>query len=137
VNGVRQPLDVTLGRALVGGSMLVFAATGLGYLMMPGAMLSIVGIESTATAEFLIRTEGVALLAAAGFLTAALDARPARQAVVLACLAGYYVLSSIVDLMAYRDGIVGSLAVPSIAVRFVVGAACAWAAVSLRSGSRA
>lgn len=117
--------------------MVVFAATGLGYLLVPGAMLSVVGIESTATTEFLIRTEGVAMLAAAGFLAAAFDARPARQAVVLACLAAYFVLSSIVDLMAYRDAIVGSLAVPSIAVRLVVGAACAWAAVSLRTRSRA
>lgn len=77
------------------------------------------------------------MLAAAGFLAAALDARSARQAVVLACLAAYFVVSSIIDLMAYSDGIVGPLAVPSIAVHLVVGAACAWAAVSLRTGSRA
>ncbi len=128
---------MTLGRALIGGSMVVFAATGLAYLLVPGAMLSVVGIESTATTEFLIRTEGVALLAAAGFLAATFDARPARRAVVLACLAAYYVLSSIVDLMAYSDGIVGSLAVPSIAVRLAVGVLCVVAAaIGRRSTTR-
>lgn len=117
-----------LGRALVAGSMVVFAIIGLGYLVAPGAMLSVVGIPSSATVEFLMRTEGVALLAGAGFLAATIDARPARQWIVLASLAAYYVLSSLVDLMAFSDGIVGSLAVPSIVVRVIVGALCALAA---------
>jgi hypothetical protein len=118
-----------LGRTLVALSIVVFVMTGLGYILGPGAMLSVVGIESTATTEFLIRTEGVALLAAAGFLSATIDASPRRQWIVLASLAAYYFLSSIVDLLAFNDGIVGSMAVPSVAIRVVVGALCAWAAV--------
>jgi hypothetical protein len=46
----------------------VFAATGLGYILVPALMLSVVGIESATTAQFLLRTEGVALLCTAGFI---------------------------------------------------------------------
>lgn len=127
---------MSLGRALVGVSIVVFAIIGLGYLFAPGTMLSVVGISSTATVEFLMRTEGVALLAGAGFLAATTDARPTRQWIVLSSLAAYYFLSSIVDLLAFNDEIVGSLAVPSIAIRIAVGALCVLAAArSTRSVS--
>ncbi len=99
-------------------------------------MLSVVGIPSSATVEFLMRTEGVALLAGAGFLWAAIDARPTQQRIVLFALATNYVLSSIVDLLAFNDAIVGSLAVPSIVIRLAVGALCVFAAMrSTRSES--
>ncbi len=59
---------MTLARALVLVSIVAFAMTGIGYLVAPGAMLSVVGIGGTPTETFLIRTEGVALIAAAGLL---------------------------------------------------------------------
>ena len=91
-------------------------------------MLSVVGIGGTPTETFLIRTEGVALIAAAGLLWAARGSNQARMRVILISLATYYLIGSAVDLMAFRDGIVGSLAVPSIAIRVVVGSLCLFAA---------
>jgi hypothetical protein len=43
----------------------------------------------------------------------------------LAALAGYFLLGSLVDLLAYARSIVGPASVPSVAVRVVVGALCA------------
>jgi len=42
-------------------SAVVFIATGLVYLVVPGLALGIVDIEPTPDTEFLLRTEGVAL----------------------------------------------------------------------------
>jgi len=39
-------------------------------------------------------------------------------------LAGYYVLSSLVDLLAFAHGTVGPASVPSAAIRIAVGAIC-------------
>ena len=105
-------------------SVLVFALTGIAYLVAPGAALSIVGIESAATSDFLLRTESVALLSAAGLIWAVKDAgvRPVRIALV--ALAVYYVLGSIIDLAAFRDGVVGAASVPSAAVRIFIGGLC-------------
>jgi hypothetical protein len=59
---------VTLSTGLIRVSAVLFAVIGLGYLVAPSAMLSIVGIDAEPTADFLMRTEGVALLTGAGFL---------------------------------------------------------------------
>ena len=45
-------------RGLLGLSSLVFAVTGLAYLGIPGVALGIVGVESSPTSDFLLRTEG-------------------------------------------------------------------------------
>ena len=54
-----------LARVLLVVSAQLLAATGLGYLFVPAAMLSVVGIAGSPTEVFLIRTEGVALVTAA------------------------------------------------------------------------
>jgi len=128
-----RPTRTMPGMRLSAGLVLLssvgFALTGLGYLAVPGFMLSIVGVPSVATSDFLLRTEGVALLCGAGVLWAARDARPAAMRVALLSLAVYYILGSLVDLAAFGQGIVGPASVPSAAVRLVLGGACLFAAM--------
>ena len=106
---------------------MVFLATGIGYLLVPGLMLSVVGIESGATTDFLIRTEGVALLFGGACLWAMRDG--GRGRIVLLALGAYYVVGSLIDLDAYQAGIVGTPAVPSAAARIALGALCVLAAM--------
>lgn len=63
-------------------SSVVLAAAGLAYFAAPGLALGIVGLESTRESEFLLRTEGVALLFGGYRLSRSRStvARPARQA---------------------------------------------------------
>jgi len=117
-------------------SSVLFAVTGLGYVIAPGMMLSVVGVASAATSDFLLRTEGVALLCGAGVLWAARDARPAAMRVALLSLAVYYILGSLLDLAAFAQGIVGVASVPSAIVRIALGGACLLAAARL-TGSTA
>jgi hypothetical protein len=116
---------VRLARALLLLSSATFAAIGIGYLAVPGAMLGIVGIDSTATTDFLLRTEGVVLVCAAIFTWAARDPRSAAARLVLAGLAIYYVLGSLVDLAAFVQGVLDPVSVPSAVVRIAVGILCA------------
>jgi hypothetical protein len=116
-------------------SSIVFAVTGLAYLLVPGLALSVVGITSAATGDFLLRTEGVALLCGAGVLLAATDARPPGMMLALVSLALYYVLGSVVDLAAFAQGVVGPASVPSAAVRTILGGACLLAAARLTRAS--
>jgi uncharacterized protein YjeT (DUF2065 family) len=113
-----------LARILFALSAVVLAVTGIAYLVVPGLALGIVDIQATPDSEFLLRTEGVALLfgAAIVWLVRGGDG-PARRNGLLA-LAGYYVLSSLVDLAAFAQGTVGPASVPSAAIRIVVGALC-------------
>ena len=122
-----------LATGLIRASALIFAAVGLGYLLLPAAMLSIVGIGSSATAEFLMRTEGVALLTGAGCLWAVRDGRPDQLRLAIAALAGYYIVGSIVDLQAFTQDIVGSASVPSAVVRIALGAVCAVTALRIQT----
>ncbi len=117
-----------LARGLLLLSAVLFAVTGLGYLVVPGLMLAVVGVESTSTSDFLIRTEGVALLCGAGLIWAVLTAGPRPIRIGLVALSAYYVVGSLVDLAAFAVGIVGLASVPSAAARIVVGCACLVAA---------
>ena len=72
------------GRRLLALSTILFAITGAAYLVIPGAALGLVGIASAATSDFLIRTEGVALICAAGVIWGARTASPAGLRLVLA-----------------------------------------------------
>ena len=129
--GVIMP-SMALTRGLIWLSAAVFAITGMAYVFAPGVALSIVGIDGTATTSFLLRTEGVLFLAGAG-VVATVAARPTRFAwVALATLGGYYVVSSLVDLQAYSEGVVGPASIPSAAVRIALGAVCLVAAVRER-----
>jgi len=112
-------------------SSVVFTVTGLAYLLVPGLALSVVGVPSAQTSDFLLRTEGVALLCGAGVLWATSDARPAGLRLALVSLAVYYVLGSAVDLAGFAQGVVGPASVPSAAARIVLGGACILAAARL------
>ena len=118
-------------------SSVVFAVTGLAYLLVPGLALSVVGITSGASSDFLLRTEGVALLCGAGVLWATSDARPLGMRLALVSLAVYFVLGSAVDLAAFAQGVVGPASVPSAVARIVLGAACLLAAARLARSSTA
>jgi hypothetical protein len=117
-----------LVRSLLILSALVLAASGVAYLVAPGVALGIVDIQANPDSEFLLRTEGVALLfgAALVWLVRGGDV-PARRNGLLA-LSGYCVLSSLVDLSAFAQGIVGPASIPSAAIRIAVGAICLMAA---------
>jgi hypothetical protein len=124
---------VILSTGLIRGSAVLFAVISFGYLLAPSAMLSIVSIDRGPTAEFLMRTEGVALLTAAGFLWAVRAGASRQRQVVLLSLAGYYVVGSLVDMAAFNDNIVGPASVPSAVIRIAVGVLCAGAASRERS----
>ena len=115
---------VHLQRTLLLLSTAVFALTGFGYLVAPALMLSIVGIDSGATTDFLLRTEGVALACAAGMIWASVDGGPRHVRIVLLSLAAYYIVGSLLDLAGFAQGVVGPASVPSGAVRILVGIAC-------------
>ena len=124
---------MTLSTGLIRASAVIFAVIGLGYLVVPSAMLSIVGISAVPTTDFLMRTEGVALLTGAGFLWAVREGTGGQRRVALASLAAYYVVGSLVDLAAFNGNIVGAAAVPSAVIRIAVGVLCAVAAWRERS----
>jgi hypothetical protein len=83
-----------------------------------------------------MRTEGVALLTGAGFLWAVREGTGGQRRVVLASLAAYYVVGSLVDLAAFSDNIVGAASVPSAVIRIAVGVLCAVAAWRERTSQR-
>ena len=118
-------------------SAVVFAVSAIGYLVLPGVMLSVVGVASNGTSDVLIRTEGVALLAGAVFLWAARSGPPGLIRVVLAGLGVYYVLGSLVDLAAFGQGLVGPVSVPSAAVRILLGVLCFVAVARVTAADRA
>lgn len=120
-----------LARLLVLISTAAFVVTGLAYLLVPGVTLSIVGIESAATTDFLIRTEGVALLTVAGLLFAVRDGSTSVMRVAMPVLAFYFIVGSLVDLVAFGQGTVGNTSVPSAAARVGLGVVCLYAVTRL------
>ena len=125
-----------LARGLLTLSSIVFGATGLAYLVVPGLALDIVGIESSPTSDFLLRTEGVPLFFAAAIVWAFRHGGTRQQWVILVALAGYYILRAVIDLAAFAEGIVGAASVPSALVRIAIGAMCVLAAWTGRRLSR-
>jgi hypothetical protein len=125
-----------VGRSLVmlGALALVFA--GIAYLVVPGLALGIVGIASAPSSDFLLRTEGVALITAALLLWAVRNTGRAVLGAALLALAFYLVVGSVVDVEAFSRGVVGSMSVPSAAVRILFGITCAMASLRLRQAAR-
>lgn len=119
-----------LARGLLTISSAVLAAAGLAYLAVPGLALQVVGIPSSPASEFLLRTEGVPLLFGAAMTWAVRDGGRREQRNALVALAGYYVLSSVIDLAAFAQGVVGPASVPSAVVRIAIGTLCAAAAIA-------
>jgi hypothetical protein len=95
--------------------------------VVPAAMLGIVGIQSNPQVTFLVRTLAVALLALSPGAWAARrrDGTSAQRSVLIG-LAGYMFASSLVDLYGFINQVVGIAAVPSIALRVILGAVLIW-----------
>ena len=112
---------------VVGVVVVAFVASALGYLLAPSAMLRIVGIEGNRTVDFLVRALAAALLALSpgAWASRRRDNTPAQRGILVG-LAAYLFASSLVDLHAYATDVVGAAAVPSIAVRVVLGVAVVW-----------
>lgn len=112
---------------VTGLATIVFVASALGYLLVPSAMLSVVGIEGNRQVDFLVRTLAAALLALSpGAWAARRRDDTSSQRGVLVGLAAYMFASSVVDLHAFINDIVGVAAVPSIALRLLLGAVIVW-----------
>jgi hypothetical protein len=127
---------MNVARALLWLSAIALGVTGVAYIVVPAAALSIVGIEATATTEFLLRTQGVPLLAC-GLLLIAISTRgPGIVGIGLLVVAAYLLVSSVIDLAAFISGIVGLAAVPSALVRILVGVACLFVARRARRKAR-
>ena len=111
-------------------SIVLLATAALGYLVVPAAMLSVVGIVGTPTSEFLVRTLAAAFL---GMLPMVWSARRRTEAAVertiLAGLALYMVAGSAVDFQAYWTGVVGTAAIPSVGFRVELGIVSGWLAL--------
>lgn len=120
---------MAIGRFLILVGIAVFAVTGAAYLVVPAMVLPIVAIDPTATSTFLLRTEGVALLTIAGLLWAARDGPSRQSRLVLAAIAFYLVVGSVVDLAAFAESVVGPASLPSAAIRIVLGVLCMVVAV--------
>jgi hypothetical protein len=124
-------------RLVVGLVVILLVASALGYLLVPSAMLGIVGIDGNPQVTFLVRTLAAALLA---LLPGAWAARrqdgTSTQRGVLIGLATYMFASSLVDLYGFINHIVGVAAVPSIALRVILGAVLVWL-IPARNGLRA
>jgi hypothetical protein len=128
---------VRLANVLLGVSAVVFALIGIGYLVAPGFMLGIAGMESGATSDFLLRTEGVALLTGSALIYAVMRSGGTAVRIALIALAAYYILGSLVDLAAFANGLLDATSVASAAVRLVFGAACVLAVATYPSPARA
>ena len=118
-------------RLLMYVSAASFAFVGIAYLVVPASALAVVGIPSSPTSDFLLRTEGVALLTGAGLVWAVRDGSTTQLRVALVALAGYFVVGSIVDLSAFSQGVIGPASVPSAAIRITLGLACLVAALRI------
>jgi hypothetical protein len=113
--------------AIITFIVFLFAASAIGYLIFPSAMLSIVGITSNVQMDFLVRTVAAALVA---LIPSAWSARKRGnaslyQSVILG-LVIYMFLSSVVDLYAFLTHIVNSVSIPSIILRVVLGGVLLW-----------
>src|SRR5512132_3255974 len=86
-------------RLVLGLVVILFVASALGYLLVPSAMLGIVGMDSDPQVTFLVRTLAAALLALSPAAWAARRRNgTSGQRSVLIGLAGYMFASSLVDL---------------------------------------
>jgi hypothetical protein len=107
---------------------LFIACSAVGELLVPSAMLQFVGITSDQQTDFLLRTTAVALLAILPGIWSARNetSSPASRSALLFGAAAYMLLSSAVDYQAFTQGIVNTMAVPSVALRVLWGIAILW-----------
>ena len=112
---------------VVGLVVILLVVSALGYLLVPAAMLGIVGMDSNPQVTFLVRTLAAALLALSPAAWAARrrDGTSGQRSVLIG-LAGYMFASSLVDLYGFINQVVGVASVPSIALRVILGAVLVW-----------
>ena len=107
--------------------VFLLAASAIGYLIFPAAMLSVVGITSNNQMDFLVRTLAAAFVA---LIPSSWSARKRGNASlyssVLFGLAIYMFLSSVVDLHAFLTHIVNSASIPSVILRVLLGGVLLW-----------
>jgi hypothetical protein len=107
--------------------VFLFAASAIGYLIFPSAMLSVVGITSNNQIDFLVRTLAAALVALIpGTWSARKKENMSLFPSVVFGIAIYMFLSSAIDLHAFFQHIVNGASIPSIIFRVVVGGALLW-----------
>jgi cell division protein FtsW (lipid II flippase) len=114
-------------RLVVGLVVILLVVSALGYVLVPSAMLRVVGMDSNPQVTFLVRTLAAALLALSPGAWAARrrDHTPAQRGVLMG-LAVYLFASSLVDLYGFVNQIVGVAAVPSIVLRVILGGVLVW-----------
>jgi hypothetical protein len=124
-------------RLVVGLVVILLVASALGYLVVPAAMLRIVGIDSNPQVTFLVRTLAAALLALSPAAWAARrrDGTPAQRSILIG-LAAYMFASSLIDLYGFINQVVGIASVPGIALRLILGAVLVWL-IPARNGRQA
>jgi hypothetical protein len=88
--------------------VILLVASAHGYLLVPSAMLGIVGMDSNPQVTFLVRTLAAAMLALSPGAWAARrrDGRSGQRSVLIG-LAGYLFASSLVDLYGFINQVVG------------------------------
>ncbi len=116
-----------LARLMLAVGAVLFLATGAMYVAVPAVALDILDIEATSTTEFLLRTQGIAVLFGGLLLLVAIAGR--MPAVVLLALAAYLVAASVVDVVAFVQGIAGPATVPAAITRIGLGVLCGAVAV--------
>ncbi len=111
-----------VSRAIVTFVVFPLAASAMGYLIFPSAMLSTVGITSNDQMNFLVRTLAAALVALIPSLWSA--RRRGNLSLYQSVIFGiviYMFVSSAVDLHAFLTHIVNSTSIPSIVLRVLLG----------------
>ena len=107
--------------------VFLFAASAIGYLIFPSAMLSVVGIKSNDQMDFLVRTLAAAFVALIpGSWSARKRGNASLYPSVIFGLAIYMFLSSVVDFHAFLTHIVNSTSIPSIILRVLLGGVLLW-----------
>lgn len=114
-------------RPIITFTIVLLAASAIGFLFFPAQMLAVVGIESDPQMEFLLRTTGVGVicLIPGAWAGRAAPASPVSRAVFMG-LTGYMLLSSVIDFYAYTQAIVNWASLPSIAFRVCLGGVIVW-----------
>jgi len=106
---------------------ILIAASAIGYLFFPSAMLSVVGIQSNDQLDFLLRTMAAALVA---LLPGAWSVRkPENSSLhrsVILGLAVYMFMSSAVDGHAVLTHLVNAISISSIILRVLLGGLLLW-----------
>jgi len=121
---------VRLTKTLLWLAAIAFVAIGLAFAIVPGVPLGVLAIAASPATEFLLRSEGVALVATGLLLVLVPPARSWRTRFALLAVAAYLIVGSVVDLRAYLDGVVGTAVLPSAAIRIAAGALCVLAAIA-------